>query len=181
MVEIIAVHKGNLPKKKCGFFPHLLDSPTPPPKVWKISRNFAVKKGQKQAKVPKNTPFSTLLKKFGFGPDPHRTFYLFLKASLKFVLYQDYSGYPGGQQDNYTGHLEQPGAGFNETSERFVDQGYNTDHGAKQTSERFIDQGYNTDHGFPPSTSALPGDNLGSQAGTPAGLVNSNHRYVKSV
>merc|ERR1719232_650521 len=57
-----------------------------------------------------------------------------------------------------TGHLEQPGAGVN------------------QTSERFIDQGYNTDHGFPPSTSAIPGDNLGSQAGPPAGLVNSNHR-----
>ena len=110
---------------------------------------------------------------------PH--FLFFVEGFPKFVLYQDYSGYPGGQQDNYTGHLEQPGAGFNETSERFVDQGYNTDHGAKQTSERFIDQGYNTDHGFPPSTSAIPGDNLGSQAGTPAGLVNSNHRYVKSV
>ena len=76
----------------------------------------------------------------------------------KFVLvyYQDYSGYSGGG-DSYL----EPGAGF-------------------------VDQGYNTDHGFPPGSGSgsanvvTPGqDNLhivGSQAGTPAGLVNSNHR-----
>ena len=46
--------------KKGGFFLHLLDPP-PHPKVWKISRNFAVKKGQKRAKMHKKRqkiPFS---------------------------------------------------------------------------------------------------------------------------
>ena len=68
------------------------------------------------------------------------------------VYYQDYAGYSGGGGDSYS-----TGAGF-------------------------VDQGYNTDHGFPPGSANVVTPvqdnlhNLGSQAGTPAGLVNSNHR-----
>ena len=51
----------------------IFSTPGPPsPKSVQISGNFAVKKGQEQSKKrQKNTLFSTLLKKCGFGPDPH--------------------------------------------------------------------------------------------------------------
>ena len=41
--------------KKCGFFPHL---PDPSPKVWRISRYFTIKKGQKRTKINSFSMFS---------------------------------------------------------------------------------------------------------------------------
>ena len=57
--------------KSVDFF-HTSWTPPPPPTVWKISRNFAIKKGQKQAKSAKKTSFFQI----------HTFYLLFLKASL---------------------------------------------------------------------------------------------------